>query len=185
MLILLHMADWYESIYKGLIMASVVAFIIGFFSQGAVSIDAYITGYSVLTLGIVMLLILLFNGILGVLQNAPAMQQIYAILMNTGPFLLMLGVIGFILYMLIIYKANIVDNRVAQGYYSFSNITIILILLQLFIVYTNITDNKFQQTGKLSKVTSSALYLLGVLSAISSMTLFTILKYFTTDGFRV
>jgi hypothetical protein len=49
----------------------------------------------------------------------------------------------------------------------------------------NINDEKFEATGKLSKVTSSMIYLLGVLTAISSIILNTILKYYSTDGFRV
>ena len=179
------MKDWYSSIYKGLLLSSVIAFIIGFFSSGNVSIDAYITGYSVLILGVVMLLLILFNGIIKLSQNATTFQLITIILMTTGPFLLMLGVVGLILYLIITYKENIVENHVSQGYYSFSNITIILILLQLYIVYTNITDSKFEETHKLSNVSASIIYLLGVLSGISSIIIFTILKYFTTDGFQI
>ena len=104
--------------------------------------------------------------------------------MSTGPFLLILGVIGFVLYLIITYKSNIVNDNVSQSYYSFSNITIILILIQLYIVFSNISTPKFEETGKISKVTSSIIYLLGVLSAISSIIMFTILKYFTTDGFK-
>ena len=81
------------------------------------------------------------------------------------------------------YKPIILQDHVANGYHSFSNINVILILIQLYIVYTNITSDSFEKTGKISKVTSSLIYLLGVLSAISSIILYTILKYFTTDGF--
>ena len=95
----------------------------------------------------------------------------------------MLGVIAFILYLMINYKSIILEDRVANGYHSFSNINVILILIQLYIVYTNITSDSFEKTGKMSKVTSSMVYLLGVLSAITSIILYTILTYFTTDGF--
>jgi hypothetical protein len=104
-------------------------------------------------------------------------------LLTAGPFLLMLGVIAFVLYLMITYKSIILKDHVANGYHSFSNINVILILIQLYIVYTNITSDSFEKTGKMSKVTSSIVYLLGVLSAIASIILYTILKYFTTDGF--
>jgi hypothetical protein len=177
------MKDWYSSIYKGLIISSIVAFIVGFFSKGNISIDAYITGYATLILGIMMILIILFNNILRVSQGDSTFQLVYTILITTGPFILMLAVIGFILYQIITYKEKIVDNHVSQSYFSFSNITIILMLIQIYIVYTNISTPKFEETGKISKVTSSVIYLLGVLAAISSIIIFTILKYFTTDGF--
>jgi len=177
------MKDWYSSIYKAFIIAAIISFIIGFFTEGKTSLGSFITGYSVLILGIMMILLILFNGIMKVTSGQTMMQTMYTFLFTTGPFLLMLGVISFILYLLITYKAIILDNHVSKSYYSFSNITIILIFIQLYIVYTNITTNNFETSGKFSKVTSSMVYLLGVLSAISSIILFTILKYFTTDGF--
>ena len=50
-------------------------------------------------------------------------------------------------------------------------------------VYTNIDTDKFQATGKIPKIASTVIYLIGVLSAISSIILYTILKYYSTDGF--
>ena len=178
------MKDWYSGIYKGLICACAVAFLVGFFSNGNVSMDSYITGYSVLILAIMMILMILFNNILRVTQGQSTFELISTMLLSSGPFLLMLGVIGFVLYLLITYKNNIVASHVSPSYYSFSNITAILLLIQLFIVYTNISTPKFEETGKMSKLTSSIVLLLGVLTAISSIIMFTILKYFTTDGFK-
>lgn len=177
------MSDWYSSVYKGFIISSIVSFIIGFFSEGNVSLGAYITGYSILTLGVMMILLILFNNIMKITQKQPALQILYTILQTAGPFLLMLGAIAFILYLMITYKSIILDNHVSNGYHSFSNINIILIMIQLYIVYTNISTDSFEKSGKISKVTSSIIYLLGVLSAITTIILYTILKYFTTDGF--
>ena len=44
------MKDWYSSIYKAFIMASVISFIISFFSSGEVSLGASLAGYLVLIL---------------------------------------------------------------------------------------------------------------------------------------
>ena len=154
-----------------------------FFSEGNVSLGSYITGYSVLILGIMMILLILFNSIMKITEGQSVLQILYTILLTAGPFLLMLGVIGFILYLMITYKTIILDNHISSSYNSFSNINVILILIQLYIVYTNISSDSFEKTGKISKVTSSMVYLLGVLSAISSIIIYTILKYFTTDGF--
>jgi hypothetical protein len=46
----------------------------------------------------------------------------------------------------------------------------------------NINTDKFETTKKLSKITTSILYLYGVITAISSITLFTILNNFSADG---
>ena len=177
------MSGWYSSIYKAFIISAIISFVIGFFSEGNVSLGSYITGYSVLILGIMMILLILFNSIMKITEGQSIFQILYTILLTAGPFLLMLGVIAFILYLMITYKSIILEGHVANGYHSFSNINIILILIQLYIVYTNISSDSFEKTGKMSKVTSSVVYLLGVLSAITSIILYTILRYFTTDGF--
>ena len=177
------MSGWYSSIYKAFIISAIISFVIGFFSEGKVSLGSYITGYSVLILGIMMILLVLFNSIMKITEGQSILQILYTILLTAGPFLLMLGVIAFILYLMITYKSIILQGHVANGYHSFSNINIILILIQLYIVYTNISSDSFEKTGKMSKVTSSMVYLLGVLSAITSIILYTILRYFTTDGF--
>ena len=179
------MSEWYNGIYKGFIMASVIAFIIGFFSQGEVSLGSYISGYSVLILAIIMILIILINNITNMTPGQSTSALIFSILMTTGPFLLMLGVIGFILYLMITYKNNIISGHLSSGYNSFSNIISILLLIQLYIVYANISTDNFEKTKKISSLTSSLLYLLGVLEGICAIILFTILKYFTTDGFSV
>lgn len=179
------MGDWYSTIYKACIYASIVAFIFGFFTTSTTSLGAYLAGYSVLILGIMMILVILFTHVLKVTANDSSLQILYSIFMTSGPFILMLGVISFVLYSLIQYKNNIIAGHIAPSYNSFSNIIVILLMLQLFLVMNNINTEKFETTGKMSKVTSSMIYLLGVLTGMSSIILYTILKYYSTDGFRV
>jgi hypothetical protein len=179
------MKDWYSSIYKAFIVTSMITFLISFFSQGDVSLGASISGYVISILSIAMILLILFQNVLKNNENQGLFQFIATILKTSGPFLLMLFVIGFILYLIINYKNLIVDNHISNGYYTFSNIAITLLLIQLYIVYTNISTPQFESTGKLSILTSSLLYLLGILTASCSLILFTILKYYTTDGFTI
>lgn len=178
------MKNWYSSIYKAFILASIICFLLTFFFTGKTYLGSLITGYSTLTLGILLIVIILMNGIL---NNNPDfnISVLLELLRITGPFLLMLSVIGFILYLVIENKKRIEEGRVANGYYNFSNIIIILFLLQTYLTYTSINNDKFESTGRISKVTINLIYLLGVLSGISSLILFTILKYFATDGFTV
>ena len=179
------MVNWYSSVYKACILASLVSFIIGFFTQDKISLGAYIAVYSVLTFGIMMILIVLFNSILKTSGNSSTTQILYSILMTSGPFLLILGVIAFVLYLLITYYNIIVEGNLSSSYNSFSNIIVMLLLLQVYLVYTNIDNESFESSGKISKVTSSIMYLLGVLTTICSMNLYIILKYYTTDGFQI
>ena len=123
---------WYSTIYKACILSSMLSFIIGFFSPTNVALGAYIAGYSVLTLAIMMILILLFNNIL---PNDSSFSGLIPILITSGPFLLILAVISFILYLLINYKNSINDGHVSPSYNSFSNIILLLLLLQNYLIY--------------------------------------------------
>jgi hypothetical protein len=179
------MANWYSTIYKACIYASIVAFIIGFFTSSSASLGAYLAGYSALILAIMLILIILFSTVLKTTSNNSTFQVLNSIFITAGPFILMLGVISFVLYSLIVYKNNIIEGHIAPGYNSFSNIIVILLMIQLYLVINNINTENFERTGKMSKVTSSLIYLLGVLTGISSIILYTILKYYSTDGFKV
>ena len=177
------MTTWYSSVYKALIMGSIVAFAISFFSKGNVSLGSIIAGYSVLVMALMMILTILFQNMLKTTNGQSTLNVILTIITTAGPFLLMLGVIGFILYLTINYKTNIIANHVSNSYYTFSNIAIALFLIQIYFVYTSIDSDKFTASGKMSKVTSSLLYLIGLLTLACSLIIFTVLKYYTTDGF--
>jgi len=179
------MADWYSTIYKACIYAAGVAFIIGFLSNNSTSLGAYLAGYSVLILAILMILTVLFTNIFKTNANNSTMQMLYSILMTSGPFILMLFIISFVLYSLITHKNKIIAGHISPSYNSFSNVIVALLMLQLYIIISNISNEKFESTGRLSKVTSSIIYLLGVLTGISSIILNTILVYYSTDGFTV
>jgi hypothetical protein len=179
------MTNWYSGIYKSLIIASVISFIIYYFSSGNVSLGALISGYSVLTLSILMILYIILFNLLQATQNQGFFQSMLTMITACGPFLLMLFIIGFTLYSIIKYKNRILLGHVSNGYTIFSNITVLMILLQVYLVYNNINTDKFETTKKLSKITTSILYLYGVITAISSITLFTILNNFSADGFRL
>ena len=176
---------WYSSVYKALIIGSVISFVISFFSSGNTSYNSLVSGYASLTLGTMLILTILITKVLEITKDDEIKKMIITLLITLGPFLLMLTVIGFILYLIIFYKTPILDNRVSQSYYTFSNITVILLLIQLYIIYNNITTKEFETTGKISKVTSSLIYLVGVLSSFTAMIIYIVLKYFRTDGFQI
>jgi hypothetical protein len=175
----------YSVIYKACIYASVIAFFTTFFTTSYTSFGAYLAGYSVLTLGLLIILLVLFSRLFKTYSNESTFQILYLLISTTGPFILMFGVVSFILYLLITYKNNIVDNNTSPGYDSISTFIILVLLSQLYIVITNMDTEKFEQTGKFPKMITSILYLFGTVSAISSIMLYQKLKYFSTDGFIV
>jgi hypothetical protein len=179
------MSNWYSTIYKACIIAGMISFTLGFFTTSETSLGAFIAGYSVVILAILMIIIVSVNNILITEGNDSILHFLYSTLMISGPFIFILGVITFVLYLLIKYQSSIIDENIAPGYNSYSNIIVILSLIQIYLIYRNITTEDFDKTGKLPKLTSSIIYLIGVITAINSLSLYRILEYYSTDGFAI
>ena len=169
------MSEWYSSVYKGFILTGVTLFVVGLFLSGINFINAYLVGYTSLLIGLLCILVVIFIRV----------QSLNDTVIFAGPIILMSGVICFITYLLWANIDIIVDGHVSQGYYSFNTISTILILTQIYIVYTVISSEAFESNSIIPKVQSAILYLLGILSVISTTSIYIILKYFRTDGFRL
>ena len=178
------MNHWYSSIYKSFILVSVILFLITFGTTGNTMIGSLIAGYSTLTLSILMIMIVIINHFVKLTQNTniSVFSILYNVLLTTGPFALMFGIIGFLLYLTITYQNIISAGHISDSYYTFNTISLILLLLQIYLLYNGISDEKFDKSNQLSKITSSMVYLIGVIDSICVMILYIILKYYTTDG---
>ena len=168
--------------YKGFILSSIISFLIAFFSEGITSYGAYLAGYSVLTIGIMMILLVLFNKTLSS-QQGSTFQSFIAVFSTSSPLLIMLTTIAFLYYIIIIYKDKIIEGHISPSYFSFNNINLFLIFIQLYLLYNVINSKNFETSGIFPKLTSNIIILLGILTLISSINIYIILKYFTTDGF--
>lgn len=179
------MLNWYSGLYKGLILASAITFILSAFTSGETSYGSLVAGYSTLTLAVLMIIIIVMMGSLKLVEGKGIFETMTTLLSTSGQFLLLLSVIGFVLYLIIYYKSIIQSGHVSNTYYSFSTLTTVLILLQSYLIYTNLDSDKFINTNKLPKVTTNILYLLGVMTWLSSLAIYITFKYFTTDGFTI
>jgi hypothetical protein len=171
--------DWFSAVFKSFLIASVILFAVSFLASGHATIDALLSGYSTLTISILMILLFVIQNYYNLPPNA---QSVTALLTSIGPFLLMIFILIVLLYLVIKYRTIISEGHVSSTYNTFSFISSVLLLVQTYIIFNGISTERFKQTHKLSKITASMAYLVGVLNFISLIILFTVLKYFTTDG---
>jgi len=176
------MSNWYSSIYNSLLIASSISFMIYFFASGTVSLGAIISGYCMIVLSITMILYIILFNLLQLKDGGSNLQILLNIVKTCGPFLLMASTIGYILYLVISFKERIILGHVADGYNTFSNIIIIMILLQVYLVYNSINTDKFKSEKKIPSITTNILYLYGVITIICAITMNTILNNFSADG---
>lgn len=162
-----------EYIYYSLIITGIIIVII---TLGLSSIVGYIVGYSFIAAGFSLLAgYLMFK-----LTKASASLSI--IYYTIGPILFIAGVLFYYLSIIGTYKNRITDGNISDSYYSFSNIFLLLILIQNYVFYNAIQDKQFKQTHSINKINSMVIYMLCLFSILTVITINIILAYFSTDG---
>ena len=173
----------YSNIYKSLMITSIILFLISILSSGNVSFGAEISGYSLLTLSIIMITFIVITQYITKIKGQVNLQTILSTIVISGPFILLFAIIGFILYSLIYYKSRITNGQVSNDYYIFNLWCIIVLSIETIFLYNNLNNPDFELNGKISNLSISILYLMSVILSIMSIILYVILKYYQTDGF--
>lgn len=172
--LILYMKDLYSIIYLSSIIVSAILFLISFITKGSTSVGALISAYATFSFSVLMIMLNIIRRSLGFLE----------FILNVIPFILLLSILFILLYLTIKYYANISSGSVANYYTIFYWITSMLLLIQIGIVFYATSNEKFEKTSQISKVISSILYLMVVLSGINLIPMFNALTYYTTDGFQ-
>lgn len=171
------MINLYSIIYILFMILSIFAFLISLLTPRSVSLTFGLIGYLVLGFSIMMLLLNTFKNLIIERNN------ILQIIANSLPFILMIGVICFIIYIVVLYRSIIITGRVSDSYYTFNTMTTVLMIIQtIYIIYVNISNEQFKNKGIMPKIMSSLFYLFVLCATITSIKMFIPLKYFTTDG---
>lgn len=169
-----------EIYHKSIIATSASFFLIYFLflltdSPANIIFGAHVFGYLTLVIGV---LVLVVSNVIKIISKTTETngrndkQALSTILSILTPFILTTGSMITILYLVVSNKTAIVQKQVSPSYYSFSNIAIILFFMQIFLIYYH--GDK--------PITYNLLYLLGLLTSICGIILYTILSYFSTDG---
>jgi hypothetical protein len=172
--------ELYSNVYKGFITTSIILFIIGITGSGVTTLNCYQAGYVIFGIAIMLILIRLLNNFETIYKNSASLGKTIFII---GPFMLtLLSIIG-LLFLNVKYRDLILNDNVSNGYYSFSKTAIILLLIQLGIINSSMNDDSFTEKG-FTGITNSSVLLIGILILICTNIIRTILKYFTTDGYK-
>jgi hypothetical protein len=170
---------WYTIIYNSLLVVGVIIIFCTMGSNSASNLTGTIIGYSFIVTGTLLLIGYLLNN-----MNATTGSNFSLIssLVTIGPFVLLIGILIYMIYLLSYYFSQITAGHISSGYYTFMNIFIILLIVEFYVFYNGIQDKAFKTTGTVGKITGMILYLLELISIVTVITLGIILKYFSTDG---
>jgi hypothetical protein len=165
-------------IYKSLIVVGIIIILATIGSASSVNLKGTIVGYGFIGFGI----LILIATTMMMVQGVGPSSNMFNIINILGPFLFILGAIGYTMYLLIVHFNRISDGNISSGYVNFSNVSLMLMMLQLYIFYLGTNTKEYLEKKSFSKIYSSLLYLIGFLNIIAVITIGIILTYFTTDG---
>lgn len=172
--------DMYSIVYNSFIIVGGVLSIISLFIDSKTAAPLSITAYTCITLGVVLIMCTLINNLNLNIGNISDLFT--ALKLNIGPFILMTLTLVYLLYLTIAYRKRIESGEISDSYYTFNNITILLIGIQIILIYAGMDRPSFKSQGVIPLMYSSFIYLVGFINIIFAFTLGVILSYFTTDG---
>jgi hypothetical protein len=105
------------------------------------------------------------------------MSKILNFMMLFFPLLAILAVILWILAIVFLYYDRITGGKVSDYYSSFMNIASFMILIQIYMIFSEATN----KNPPISLKTYSILRMLSVLSSLSVITVYIVLKFYVTD----
>lgn len=170
---------WMTGIYKAFVYSGAALFAAYMFTEGATALGALLTAFFLFLAGLFMLLVLTVYYIQAA-THASSIAVALATMKQAVPILIIMGFVGYLLWLVFKYKGVIQSGHVAPSYGTFMNISVALILAQMGLLMKNLAPSG---AVAMSSVTSAAAYLLDIILLICVNIVHTTLRYFTTDGF--
>lgn len=168
--------DWFSVIYSSL---SFIGFILLIIALVTSSTQTSIAGYTILVVSVLLITTFLYNQIA---TTARGLSFLLTVLSNLGPFVLILGILIFSLYLTVTYMNEIQQQNISNQYYTFSGLSTIFILVQILFIVYGMQTPQFQQRKLLPGIYTNLSYLFGVVNVYLLVTVQTILKNYVTDG---
>jgi len=174
-------SSYINSVMPNVYYSLIITGIIILFCLTGASLAGTMAGYSFIIAGLIIMV--------GYLVNSMQMPHIKKtsstglnMLYTIGPLLTIMGLIIYILYLLGIYFDRISGGHVSSGYYTFSQISSIIMLIQFIVFHYATLKPQFKTEYSIPSSTSLMLILLSILNAVSIYTVYLILTFYSTDG---
>ena len=158
------------------------AFFGNFIPDRIASMNTMLFGYLLTGFMLIFLYIISWIYVTNVQGDKSIKSKISQIFSSTFPSILILGQVIYIVAINFIYKKRLIENRVADEYYTYSKYFSLLLLLQIALLTKFFIDRggpvKLDKSSSIEYVIS----IFGVLSFIFLGIMQVILQYFSTDG---
>jgi len=173
-----YMYAFYTFIYTSLIL-----FIMSFFTSSYTYIGSIICADASLSVALIIIMVdILYNLFNKSIERTSSQSLLFNVISSIGPFLFIFVILAFSVYYMTSFKDKILSGQVSPSYMTFNNMSTVLIILQTLVLFSAVTNKTYRQTGKISRITASLLYLVSLINVICLYTIYIVLNYYVTDG---
>ena len=109
------MINWYSTIYNALIVTGIIIILSTIGTNNVSGLTGTIVGYSFIITGIILLIGYLMS-------NMNIATTWFSKIVTVGPFIALIGLLIYVIYLLSYYFNQITNGNVSSGYYNFMNI---------------------------------------------------------------
>jgi hypothetical protein len=111
-------------------------------------------------------------------------KSVIAIVTTLGPFL---PAIGLLAWAIVIYSEHfdaIAKNKLTPSFSMLGTFLVLINLILTYMFYKNMNSKEFIETQQINKVSGMIIYFVEVLFLVIMISMFIIVRYFLTDGFK-
>jgi len=173
-------------IFKKVTVASLIAgFIILFLTLGTggeTGTMGKIVGFSFVLVGVIMFMSNTLSKI--VRSKNEEAKSILSIVTTLGPFIPAIGSLAWAITLFVQYFDYIAKDQLTP---SFNMFTTFLVLSNLFLIrmlYNSMNSKEFEKNQSVNKVSGMLMYFMELISFVILISMFIILRFFVTDGFK-
>jgi hypothetical protein len=165
------------------IYTSLILFIMSFFASSYTYIGSIVCADACLSVAIIIIMVdILYNLFNKSVERVTSQNMLFNAISSIGPFLFIFIILAFSVYYMVVFRDKILSGQVSPSYMTFNNMSTVLIMVQTMILFNGVTNKTYKQTGKVSKITSSLLYLVSLMNVICLYIIYIVLNYYITDG---
>ena len=111
-------------------------------------------------------------------------KSFISLMVSIGPFIVFLILLACIIILIGSYFREIAADDVTPSFYTLSTLSILVCLMITYLFNKNTSTEEFMKTQEVNKISGMVMYLLELLGFMIVISMFIILKFFVTDGYR-
>ena len=177
--------NWFQVLYTSIFFAGTLLLLFPIFITMPNPTKLVIISYSLLTLTLGMVtthVYLKMAGRLNEFYKIGLFTFLYNIVRLLAPFLVVLALLTYSLYLYGTYQEIIDKRRTSQQYYVFSTMSLILMIIQFIILFNGLGTQEYKTDHLLPRIYTTGMTFFGVLNGYILLVMGYMLSSYTTDG---